>query len=52
MQGFELPNPTSYLIYELQEHLKGLVQNCRTSMIDGNDRIFKRCPNDDPVLIG
>ena len=54
IQGFELAHPNIYPIYELLECMKGLVlqiQNYRISMTQGNNRISKRSPSEDPVLI-
>ena len=54
IQGFELAHPNIYPIYELLECMKGPVlqiQSCRISMTQGNNRISKRSPSEDPVLI-
>lgn len=54
IQGFELVHAYIFPIYELLEYMKGLVlQNeiCRISITQGSNRIYKRSPNGDPVLI-
>ena len=53
-QGFELPHPNIYPIYELPELMKEPVmqiQSFRISMAQGNDKIPKGIPSEDPVLI-
>ena len=50
-QGFELAQPSIYLIYDLLEHVKGPVlhsQSCRISTTQGNNQISKRNPSEDP----
>ena len=54
IHSFELADPKIYPIYKLPEHMKGTVlkiQSCRISMIQDNNRISKRSPSEDPVLI-
>ena len=53
-QGFELAYPNICPIYELLKHVKGpllQIQSCRISMTQGNSRISKRSPSEDPVLM-
>jgi hypothetical protein len=54
IQGFELAHSNIYPIYEFLEHMKGSVpqiQSCRVSMTQDYNRISKRSPSEDPVLI-
>lgn len=54
IRGFELAHPNIYPIYELLEHVKGPVlqiQSFRISMTQGNNRITKRSPGEDTVLV-
>ena len=54
LNNFELVYPNIYPIYELLEHMKGLVlqiQSYRISMTQGNNRKSERSPSEDPVLI-
>ena len=54
IQGFELAHPQIYLINELLEHVKSLVlliQVCRISLTQGNNRISDRSPSEDLVLM-
>jgi hypothetical protein len=49
-----LGHPNIYPIYDLLEHMKGLVlqiQSCRISMKQGNNGIAERSPDVAPVLI-
>ena len=53
-QGFELPHPNIYPIYELPEFMKEPVlqiQSFRISMTQGNNSISKSSPSEGPVLI-
>jgi hypothetical protein len=55
IQDFELAHPKIYIIYELLGITKGLVlliQNYRISMTQSNNRMTKRSPCEDPILIG
>lgn len=41
-QGYELAHPNMHLIYDLQEHMEGVVlqtQRCRISKTNNNNRI-------------
>ena len=52
--GFKLAQPTMHIIFELLEYVKGpvpLIQRCRISMTQGNNRITGRSPDEDPVLM-
>ncbi|KAL6033887.1 hypothetical protein STEG23_019606 [Scotinomys teguina] len=54
IQGYELAHPNIHSIYELHESVKGLVlqtQGCRISTTQGNNRISKRSPREDPGLM-
>lgn len=54
IHGLELAYPNIYLVYELLEHVKGLVlqnQSCRISMTQDNSKIPERSPGEDPVLM-
>ena len=51
---FSWPTPTYNCIYELLEHMKGLVlqsQSDRISVVQGNNRVSEKSPGEDPVLI-
>jgi hypothetical protein len=51
--GFELAYPNIYPIYELQEHVKGLMllnQSCRISITQSDNRISEKSPGKDPEL--
>ena len=53
-QGFEVSYPSIYPIYELMEHVKRQgqqIQSYRISMTQGNNRIYQRSPNKNPVWI-
>lgn len=51
IKGFELAS-SIYPIYELLESIKGTsFRSCRFSMIQGNNRVIKRSPCKDPVLV-
>lgn len=52
--GFELSHPNNYPMDELPELGKSLLlqnQSCRISITQGSNRISKRNPGEDPVLI-
>ena len=54
MQGSELAHPKIYIIYELLGCVKGpvlLIQSCKISMTQGNNRMTRRQPSEDPVLM-
>ena len=54
IQGFELAHTKIYIICELLEHIKGpvlLIQSCRISMTQGNNRMPQRSPSEDPILM-
>ena len=54
IQGFVLTHPNIYPSYDLLEHMREPVlqiQSCRISMIQGNNRISKRSPSEDPIFI-
>ena len=54
IQGFELSHPQFYILCELLECVKGsvlLIQSCRISTTQGNNRITGRSPSEDPILM-
>ena len=54
IQGFELTHPNIYPTDELLEGMYWpvlLIQNYRISTTQGNNRLSKRSPNDDPVYL-
>jgi hypothetical protein len=54
MQGFELAHPKIYIRYEWLGCKKGqdlLIQSCRISMTQGNNRLSGRRPGEDPILM-
>jgi hypothetical protein len=54
IQHFELFHPNIYSIYELLEHVKGPVlqtQSCRISKTQGSERMSKKSPGEDAVLL-
>jgi hypothetical protein len=49
-----MAHSSTYPIYELLEHVKGPVlqnQSYKISMTQGNSKISKRSPGEDPVLM-
>jgi hypothetical protein len=54
VQGSELAQPNIHPIYELPKSMKGpllQLQNCRTSITQGNNRMSEKSSGEDPELI-
>lgn len=53
-QDIELAPPQTYILCGLLEKMKGpilLIQSCRNSMAQGNNRIIGRNPREGPILM-